>query len=210
MHFRKEANLDKKEILKILKENAIKYNENLKDNNLLILYQKEQKIEYIEILFLARNFMHLTGVKYYDKFGRYMKANQFFQACLKNKLSEKNIKIKKDGTTQLKLQILSQLIHIDKKSKMIGIYNQSNRKLTTEILLGNIHMCLGLIKSTGNYYLPNSLMKEDIRKRVIKPYKIVGILKKNTKEEKYQKTIYLNEKIEKNKIQQNIKIIKVK
>ena len=199
--------MDKKEILKILKENAIKYNENLKDNNLLILYQKEQKIEYVEILFLARNFMHLTGVKYYDKVGRYMKSNQFFQACLKNKLSEKNIKIKKDGTTQLKLQILSQLIHIDKKIKMLGIYNQSKQDLKTEILIGNIHICVGLIKSIGDYYLPNSLLKEDIRKRVIKPYKIVGILKKKVKEEKYQDIIYLDEKINENQMK-DIKIYK--
>ncbi len=200
--------MDKKEILKMLKENAIKYNEKLKDNNLLILYQNEQKIEYVEILFLARNFMHLTGVKYYDK-GQYMKANQFFQACLKNKLSERNIKIKEDGTTKLKLEIFSQLFYINKKIKMLGIYNQSKQDLKTEILLGNIHICVGLIKSIGDYYLPNSLLKDDIRKRVIKPYKIVGILKKKVKEEKYQDIIYLDEKIKENQIK-DIKIYKYK
>ena len=200
--------MGKKEILKMLKENAMKYNENLKDNNLLILYQNEQKIEYVEILFLARNFMHLIGVKYYDK-GKYMKANQFFQACLKNKLSEKNIKIKEDGTTNLKFEIFSQLFYINKKIKMLGIYNQSKQDLKTEILLGNIHICVGLIKSIGDYYLPNSLLKDDIRKRVIKPYKIVGILKKKVKEEKYQDIIYLDEKMKENQIK-DIKIYKYK
>ena len=152
--------------------------------------------------------MHLTGVKYYDK-GKYMKANQFFQACLKNKLSEKNIKIKEDGTTNLKFEIFSQLFYINKKIKMLGIYNQSKQDLKTEILLGNINICVGLIKSIGDYYLPNSLLKEDIRKRVIKPYKIVGILKKKVKEEQYQDIIYLDEKIKENQIK-DIKIYKYK
>ena len=55
--------MKEKEILKILKESAIKYKENLKDKNLLIIYKERTEIKYIEILFLARNFMHLTGVK---------------------------------------------------------------------------------------------------------------------------------------------------
>ena len=109
--------MKEKEILKILKESAIKYKENLKDKNLLIIYKERTEIKYIEILFLARNFMHLTGVKCNDKNGKNMKANQFYQACLNNKLSYKDIIIKQNGTTKLKLDILSQLININKNFK---------------------------------------------------------------------------------------------
>ena len=197
--------MDKKEILKLLRECAISYKENLKDNNLLVVYKKESKIKYIEILFLARNFMHLTGVKCNDKNKKYMKANQFYQACLNNKLSYKDIIIKQDGTTKLKLDIFSQLVNIDKKCKMIGKYNNYKRALITEVLLGNINMCLGLTK-TSSYYIPNTLLKEDVRKLVIKPYQVMAVLKKKTKEEKYGNVIYINKKLDINKIN-NLELI---
>lgn len=202
--------MDKKEILKILKESAIKYKENLKDNNLLIIYKEKEKIKYIEVLFLARNFMHLTGVKCNDKNKKYMKANQFYQACLNNKLSYKDIVIKQDGTTKLKLDILSQLIHIDKKIKIIGVYNNYKKELITEILLGNINMCLGLIKSSSSYYIPNTLLKEDIRKIVVKPYQIVAILKKKVKERKYKDIIYINKKVKISEINSSIELFSKK
>ena len=188
--------MDKKEIIKLLKENAIKYKENLKDRNLLVVYKENKEIKSIEILFLSRNFMHLTGVKAKDKYNKYMKANQFYHACLNNKLSYKDIIIKEDGTTKLKLNVLNQLINIEKKCKMVGIYNNYKKELVTEILIGNTTMCLGIIKNSSYYYMPNTLLKEDIRKLIIKPYQIIAILKKNSKDEKYVEIIYKNKKID--------------
>lgn len=192
--------MDKKEILKILKESAINYKENLKDNNFLVIYKEKDNIEYIELVFLSRNFMHLTGVKCVDRKKEYMKANQFYQACINNKLSYKDIIIKHDGTTKLKLDILSQLIHIDKKCKMIGEFNNCKKTLMTEMLLGNINMCLGLTK-TSSFYMPNTLLKDDIRKLVINPYQVMAVLKKKVKEEKYQNIIYINKKLDIKKIE---------
>lgn len=40
------------------------------------------------------------------------------------------------------------------------------------------------------------LLKEDIRKLIIKPYQIIAILKKNSKDEKYEEVIYKNKKID--------------
>ena len=191
--------MDKKEILKLLKESAIKYKDNLKDNNLLVIYKEKEEIKYIEILFLARNFMHLTGVKCVDKNKKYMKANQFYQACINNKLSYKDIIIKQDGTTKLKLDILSQLVNIDKKCKMIGRYNNYKKTLMTDILFGNINICLGITKALP-YYIPNTLLKEDVRKLVIKPYQVMAVLKKKVKEEKYENIIYINKKLDIEKI----------
>lgn len=117
--------MKQKEIIKKLKENARIYKENLQNTNLLILYNKNNKIEYIEMLFLSRNFMHLTEVRTIESNGKYKKANQFYKECLNNKLSCKNIIIKEDGTTKLKLDIISDLVNIDKKCKMTGICDNS-------------------------------------------------------------------------------------
>lgn len=198
--------MDEKEVLKILKESAIKYKENLKDKNLLIIYKEKTEIKYIEILFLSRNFMHLTGVKCNSNNGKCMPANQFFQACLNNKLSYKDIIMKQNGTTKLKLDILSQLININKNFKMIGEYNSYKNELITEILLGNINMCLGLTKNISSYYVPNTLLKEDIRKIVIKPYRIIAVLKKNVEDEQYQNVVFLNKKIDINVIKSNTEL----
>lgn len=196
--------MEKNEILRKLEKSAIKYKENLQNKNLLIMYYENEKINYIETLFLARNFMHLTGVRLADKNKKYKKANQFYNCCVNQKLSYKDIVIKKDGTTKLKLDIIEELTNIDKKCKMIGIYNNSKKELLTEILLGNIHMCLGMIKDLKMYYIPNSLLKTDIRKLIIKPYKVIGILKKEKCDKKYRNITYINKNIRIREIQKNI------
>jgi len=50
--------MKQKEMMKKLNESAKLYKENLQNKNILVMYEKNRKIEYIEILFLARNFMH--------------------------------------------------------------------------------------------------------------------------------------------------------
>lgn len=198
--------MNQKEIVKKLKESAKIYKENLQNTNLLIIYNKNKKIEYIEILFLARNFMHLTGVRSLESSGKYKKANQFYNACLNNKLSYKNIVIKEDGTTELKLDIISDLVNIDKKCKIIGTYDNSKKELITDILVGSVHMCVGLIKDSKTYYIPNTLLKEDIRKLTLKQYPIICILKKKINEEKYQMVTCISKKIDIDKVEKNIEL----
>lgn len=197
--------MNQKEILKKLKESAKVYKENLQNTNLLIIYSKNKKVEYIEIKFLARNFMHLTGVRSIQSNEKYKKANQFYNACLNNKLSYKDIIIKDDGTTKLKLDIILNLVNMDKNCKMLGMYDNSKERLITDMLIGNIHMCVGLIKEQGKYYIPNTLLKEDIRKLTVEQYRIMGILKKKVYEEKYQ-TTYINKKLDINTINENIEL----
>lgn len=198
--------MNQKEIVKKIKESAKMYKENLQNTNLIIIYRKNNKIEYVEVLFLARNFMHLTGVRSIENNGKYKKANQFYNACLNNKLSYKDIIIKEDGTTKLKLDIISNLANIDKKCKMIGMYDNSKEQLITDMLIGNIHMCVGLIKEQGKYYIPNTLLKEDIRKLTVEQYPITAILKKKINEEKYQTLTYISKKIDMHKIEKNIEL----
>lgn len=117
--------MNQKEIVKKLKKSAKIYKENLQNTNLLIIYNKNKKIEYIEILFLARNFMHLTGVRSLD---------------------------------------------------------------------------------SKTYYIPNTLLKKDIRKLTLKQYPIICILKKKINEEKYQMVTYISKKIDIDKVEKNIEL----
>lgn len=194
--------MKEKEIMKKLKESAKLYKENLQNKNLLIMYEKDNKIEYIEILFLTRNFMHLTGVRSTE----IKKANQFYQACLTNKLNIKTLKMKEDGTTQLKMDIISNMIKMEEPWKIIGVYNGAKEKLKTDILLGKGDICLGVIKEVSNYYIPNTLLKEDIRKITKENNVIVGIFKKEKQEEIYQKVTNINKNIEIERIRKNEKL----
>lgn len=194
--------MKEKQIMKKLNESAKLYKENLQNKNLLIMYEKDNKIEYIEILFLARNFMHLTGVRSTE----IKKANQFYQACLANKLNRKTLNMKEDGTTQLKMDIISNMIKSNEEWKIIGLYNRAKEKLKTDIVLGKENMCLGLIKEVSHYYIPNTLLKEDIRKITNESNVIVGILKKEKEERIYQNVIEVNKNIEIERIRENEKL----
>lgn len=50
---------------------------------------------------------------------------------------------------------------------------------------------MGFIKNT-KYYIPNTILKEDIRRLISKSNKIVMILKKSIEEEKYSDITCLN------------------
>ena len=95
----------------------------------------------------------------------------------------------------MKLQILKNLVSLNKKAKILGNYNVSKPKLNTELMIGNIEWCLGFIKEE-RYYVPNTLCKEDIRNVVINPNRIICILSKKIKEDFYSTIDYLVKDIE--------------
>lgn len=99
----------KKEAIKIITNAAKNYSENLENRNFVILYKDRQKnrIDYFETVFLPRNFQHLTGLEYINDKGEVLKKSvDFYQKCVKHNISEKEIKVKSDGTTHLYQNLL--------------------------------------------------------------------------------------------------------
>ena len=105
---------------------------------------------------------------------------------------------KSNGTTQKKLEILSAIMQIDKKARIIGDYNSQKVYLSTEKLIGSVNMCLGFIKE-NNYYIANTALKEDIRNIVEEQRRILLVLKKNIKDKKYSEIIYKSKNVENTK-----------
>ena len=62
-----------KEIIDTVVDMAQKYQKNLENKNILFVYLNSinQKLEYIETRFLARNFLHLTGLIFSGKYSNY-------------------------------------------------------------------------------------------------------------------------------------------
>lgn len=179
----------KEKALKVIIESAKSFQENLANKNILFIIQKDKNYyEFVETIFIPSNFLHLTGIKIIDK--NMLGAKDFYERAIHNKLSVNDFEFK-NKTTHLKLEILPQIIKIDKTAKIMGNYENHKMFLRTEQMIGNIHQCMGFIKNT-KYYIPNTILKEDIRRLISKSNKIVMILKKSIEEERYSDITCLN------------------
>ena len=144
-------NITKKEIIRILSKCIKEYDSNLKNKNGLFVFEDKDKcINKVEVFFGKRNFYHLTGIRLIDKENSECSASQFYNILLKGRISEKNIVIV-NSTIDLKLNVLENLMNIDKNAKMIGDFFNHNLYLKTEKIAGHISACMGFIKDEITY-----------------------------------------------------------
>ncbi len=94
---------------------------------------------------------------------------------------------------------------IDKIARMVGDYSHTKTALYTEKLTGTTSMSLGFIQDKSNFYIPNTILKEDIRDVTLRPQKkILAIYKKNEDELKYYKCSYLAKNVKEKYFPQSI------
>lgn len=179
--------MKKDEALKIINKCAKLYQENLENRNFLFVSLTDSKLNYMEARFLKNNFKHLTGVV--DTNGE-INASLFYSKCLNNKLSLNDFEMRNDGTTELKLSVLPELMKLSKSVKMIGNFNCYKPKLYVDKLAGNVTACIGLSKA-NEFYVPVTALKEDTRGLVIKTEKVVAIFSKHVKDKLYTNLTYL-------------------
>ena len=131
------------------------YDSNLLNKKFLIIYRdrKDNLVKSLEIYFGKENYQHLTGIELVDKQGNVRKhvAELFYEKCVNNKLRKDEIKVKSDGTTNLKLAALPVMMDIQKVTKIEGDYNNQRSYLIADKLIGNVNFCLGLLLED---YLP--------------------------------------------------------
>ena len=132
--------MDKNVALKIILESCKDYKENLVNCNLLFVFGNINNPSFLETSFLGRNFLHLTGCE------TKLHANEFYNNALKKKLTKKDFELKSDGTTELKLSVLPEMMQIEKSARMLGNYNDYKWELKTDKLIGNVRACIGFVK----------------------------------------------------------------
>jgi len=180
--------MKKDEAIRILTTCAEQYKKNLDNRNLLYIFDDNIKIHHFESLFLPRHYLHLTGVKLLSS---EIKSIDFYRLCLRKQLSPSAFSFHENGTTEMKLSVLSQIMNIQKTAKMVGDYDNTKSVLFTEKIVGTVTACVGFVRE-GNYYLPNTTLREDIRTITVKPQKrILTILSKNIKDKQYSEITYL-------------------
>ena len=155
---------------------------NLCDRQLAFAYRNSiNRTEFVEVTFRSNNFMHFTGIDTKS----HIKANAFYRDALDKRLKESAIKFKDNHTTELKLQILQNIMTIPFSARMIGDYIGAHLNLYTEKVAGTTTACLGLVLH-GNEYIPNTILKEDIRDIIPKPPgKIFAIFRKPIRQNIY-------------------------
>ena len=136
--------MKKEAAIKIITDCAKSYRKNLENKNLLFVFGALQSPEYFEASFLPRNFLHLTGVKLSPN--RISGSTDFYGRCLSGQLSPADFDMAQNGTTDMKLSILPQLMQLHHSAKMVGDYDNTKSVLYTEKLAGNISACIGFVK----------------------------------------------------------------
>lgn len=184
-------NKQKYEIIQVLNNCAKEFHKNLENKKIMFVYKESNKnINYIETMFLSYNFFHLTGLKITNS--QILNSKIFYQKLLKKQININDFQFK-NNISKWKLEILPQIIKIEKLANQIGVFANSGKLLKTDILVGTTrNSCLGLKSIEKNQiYVPNTILKEDIRKITAKRNRIVAIFKKDLKQSKYEKITYI-------------------
>ena len=179
------------EALKIIVECAKQYRQNLANQNLLFIFSDGEMVSHIEAVFLPQNFMHLTGVVIRDKS---LSSVKFYNACINGKLTPTSFEMSRDGTTQMKLSVLPQIMKIHKVARMLGDFKANKIRLNTEKIVGNVHACMGFVQSPRHhgFFVPNTVLREDIRDVVEKPTRrVLAVFRKDVRAGKYEECTYM-------------------
>lgn len=201
---------NKKEDLNTIKQAAVLYEKNLNNKSLMFIYfdRSINTIEEYEVIFKDTYFQHLTGTT------TKLSKKNFYRKALNNTLKINDFDYK-DDNTYLKLDNIIRGMEINKYARMIGNFMRNRKYLTLDKIAGTQYLSIGFDEAE-NYNYPKTFLVGDIRKLTIgTPNRILCILSRNIKEEKYEDIIYLAKNISikelklKNEIKNKIDMIDV-
>ncbi len=206
----------KNDVIRVVVSCAEKYRTELENRSLLFVCMDKQKaISYVEFSFFDYNFLHLTGLK--TKKSPILKENEkpssddntqdrisavrFYKKCIDHKLKITDFEFSDSGTTPMKLDVLPIVICKNLSANMIGDYNSPHPKLYTEKIVGGTSAYMGFIKDAlSQQYVPNTVVKEDLRKNAFGYVRIIATYRKKTTDAEYSEIVYAAKKIEWDKI----------
>lgn len=201
--------MDKNEAVDIIKKAAALYEKYFKDKNLLIIYGNKSSnnlsyssLSFYETIASARNFAHLTGVLLNESAG--INAELFYDKAIgrnNDKIFDTDFNFRSDNTTFMKLSVIETALNVAKNFKICGNYNEnsSHENLKTGFLVGSTNGSIGfcLDNHSGNrrIYVPNTLLKGDIRDETSPSVGVLAVFSKNIREQSYQEIVRLADNI---------------
>ena len=186
--------LAQKEFMDIIAKCQIEFEKSLKNRKVMFIYENKGKtIGKEEMFFPTTSFYHLTGVRAYDSNNKLLNSYTFYKLLQVGGIDESKLEVK-DRTTYYKLQVLPQLMKIDRMASMIGNFTGHSLLLQTNRIVGNVNACMGFVKNEKNIYVPNTALKKDIRDITDDRKKIIAVFKKEINENLYKNITYLKQK----------------
>lgn len=200
------------EALKKAAEEKVKYENNLVGKVFAYAYvdPKINQVTFKEVEFKTENFLHLTGLDYFDaqykkrvlKIDTPTRADEFYERLGKDSTLIQDVSFIKGSTqketadniktAQRKLRNLSQLVNIAKKAEYIGRYKNPNK---FDLLVNRSVESLALNKD-GEVYIPISSRYGIVDKHIDLKDKnlVLAIFSKNNNQKDF-KLMYLNKKV---------------
>ena len=180
-------NYNKDEALSIIIKAAQKYDEKLKDRHFMIVFCDDNHTYSCTVGFRDMNFLHLTGVK------SRLSAQQFYDACLTNKLSTKDFELDREGKVQQKLAVLPYLSELLYHNCMVGNFIENGIVIRADYFVGDTRAVISVgFREGKSVDIPGTLYKEDIRKLTFPTCKVLAIFCKSYKAEIFEKCTYLS------------------
>lgn len=180
----------KEEALKIVQRCAEQYQKHLLDRSLLfVVVDKHNRTSTLEVHFTKRNFLHLTG---FEVDITTISAPRFFDLCIDKRLSVHDFELSKDGTTDLKLLVLPNLMTKNLSANSVGDFNGTGIKLYTEKIAGGTTGCIGfMLDDDTGLMLPNTVLKMDIRDCTKSPQsRIIATYRKSSIDSVYTEIVH--------------------
>ncbi len=193
----------RKKFMDVIVKSQKEFEKNLKNKKLMFIYEKyDKEIGEEEIFFPTTCFYHLTGINAYDSNDKLLNSYKFYKLLQDGGIDESKLETKNEKT-YYKLEVLPQLMKIDRAANMIGNFTGHSLFLQTNKLIGNVNACMGFIKNEQNIYVPNTALKIDIRDISNDRKKIIAVLKKEINDKLYKNVTYLKQKYQVIEILQN-------
>jgi hypothetical protein len=177
-------------VIEVINKCALEYKKNLVNRDLLFLTERDKNVSFMEVSFLPRNFKHLTGVD------SDLSGPEFYGRAIRNSLSVNDILLAPDGVSDLKLDVLPQLMNIHLSARMVGDYDGkgSSSLLVTDKLAGTVTAAMGFVSGKGmnGMYVPNTALKKDVRDIIAlgTQRRIVAIFTKGRRDKRYATVTY--------------------
>ena len=187
----------KKKALSVVFASATKYKENLMGRTLLFVsVNKHYKTHCIEATFAAENFKHLTGLE------SKLKPKHFFNLCLDKRLSERDFEMRKNGTTELKLNVLPRIVVADLSARMIGDPYSAHPTIHLDKIAGSTHAYIGFTDVGGKRkHVPKTLINGDIRNASVDvPDRIAAIFRKRIEAKTFEEVVYVSDKVDMSRV----------
>ncbi|MBQ7515969.1 MAG: hypothetical protein IJS96_06770 [Schwartzia sp.] len=169
------AKYTKDEAITILHQSVAEYHEKLSRRMFRLLYDKRltQTTEIATVVFEPGNFKHLTGIQ------SDLSPRQFYKACLKHRLSVRDIDFDSFGHAQRKLEVLPFMADVFYNRCWIGLSINNDISINADYYVGDTPCVLSIgFRGKENGDVPVTLKNQSIREVVTKENKIYAIASK--------------------------------